>query len=172
MVRFWFAIALMLLCAACATAPAVEVQGHPTSTPLPSGEPLPAIDFTLPSLDGQTIRLSDLRDRWVVLTFWTSELDTVVFDMSDLQQFADAHADRVTVLGINVGESTDIARAFATVVGIRFPLLIGPDEALLANYFVTSLPVTVMISPSGNIVYRQFGPLDPDFATQLTTILN
>ncbi|MCC6613928.1 MAG: TlpA family protein disulfide reductase [Anaerolineae bacterium] len=139
---------------------------------MPAGEPLPAPDFTLASLDGQMVHLADLRDRWVILTFWASWLDTVIYDMSDLQQFADAHADRVTVLGINVGEDAEIVRAFATVVDVHFPLLLNPDETLLSNYFVTSLPVTLMIAPSGNIVYRQFGPLDPDFATQLTGILN
>ncbi|MCA9907882.1 MAG: redoxin domain-containing protein, partial [Anaerolineae bacterium] len=120
MVRSTILVTLLLLCAACSGSPAVEIR--PTATPLPQAEPLAAPDFSLLSLDGQTIRLSDFRGQWVLLTFWASWLDTTVYDMSDIQQFADAHADRLTTLGINVGEDADIARAFATVVGIRFPL--------------------------------------------------
>ncbi len=170
MVRSYILVTLLLLCAACSGSPAVDIR--PTATPLPPAEPLAAPDFSLLSLDGQTIRLSDFRGQWVLLTFWASWLDTAVYDMSDLQQFADAHADRLITLGINVGEDADIARAFATVVGLRFPLLISPDDALLANYLVTSLPVTIMVAPDGNIVYRQFGPLDPDFESGLVSFWN
>ncbi|MFN8563931.1 MAG: TlpA disulfide reductase family protein [Anaerolineae bacterium] len=61
--------------------------------------------------------------------------------------------------GINLREDATTVAPFVAEHGLRFPILISPDDATLLNYQVVGLPQTLLISPNGEIVYRQFGPV-------------
>jgi len=121
-----------------------------------------APDFALPSLTNDTIRLSDLRGQPVVVNFWATYCGPCRAEMPDLQAIADAYSGRVAVLGINHREDEATVRAFIEEVGIKFPILLYPDDDTLIAYQVLGLPQTIIIDPNGDIVFRTFGPIDPD----------
>jgi hypothetical protein len=59
-------------------------------------------------------------------------------------------------------------RAFAAERKIGYPLLVQPSDALLIDYIVMSLPQTLVVTPSGVVLWRAFGPIQPtEFRTQL-----
>jgi thiol-disulfide isomerase/thioredoxin len=149
-----FGIVLILVCAACA-----PVDTFPTSTPAAA---LLAPDFTATALTGEIYTLNALRGRWVILNFWATWCVPCVAEMPALQQIADTYEDTVVLLGINLRETIETVAPFVSKHELRFPILIQPDDVMLLNYQVVGLPQTLLISPSGEIVYRQFGPLALD----------
>jgi cytochrome c biogenesis protein CcmG/thiol:disulfide interchange protein DsbE len=154
-----FVCILILIGAAAACQPA---PSPPDSTP----DAWYAPDFGLSALDGTQYKLSDLRGQWVILNFWATWCVPCVTEMPALQAIADEYAGQVILLGINVRESREDVAAFALEHNIRFPLLLNADDATLLNYQVIGLPQTVVISPTGEIVDRRFGPLELDEFSQ------
>ena len=70
------------------------------------GEKEIAADFTLESLEGEKIFLSELlQSKMVVLDFWASWCSPCRRVIPDLEKFYTKNQDRVTVIGVNIQES-------------------------------------------------------------------
>ncbi|WP_007024631.1 thioredoxin-dependent thiol peroxidase [Saccharomonospora iraqiensis] len=100
---------------------------------LSPGDPAP--DFTLPDSRGETVTLSDLRGRSVVVYFYpaagTPGCTREACDFRDsLAQLNDAG---YRVLGISPDKPDKLA-TFAEKEGLTFPLLSDPDKTVLAEW--------------------------------------
>jgi thiol-disulfide isomerase/thioredoxin len=148
-------ILTLLLLAGCASAgtpqPATPVAATPT--------PELARDFTLTTLDGAPVTLSDYRGQWVILNFWATWCPPCVEEMPYLNQLA-AERDLV-VLGVNFNEDRERVAAFVAEQGIDFPILLAPDEITLLFYGVRGLPRTFVIAPDGALAHTAIGALRP-----------
>ena len=108
------------------------------------GEPAP--DFALRSLDGQTIRLSELRGRTVLVNFWATWCGPCRAEMPDLQAVYDEHKENLVVLAVNVegtnlDEARRLARDFRDELGLTFPIVLdSPDGDVFAQYKLRGLP--------------------------------
>jgi len=102
------------------TAPPME--GERVSPGLEAGAPAP--DFTLPDQDGHLVRLSDFRGRPVALVFYPLDWSPGCSVQLELyqQEYDEFAARGVQPIGISV-DSLYSHGAWATVRGIRFPLL-------------------------------------------------
>lgn len=130
--------------------------------------PFAAWDFTMTTLEDETLTLSALRGRWVIINFWATWCVPCIAEMPVLQAIADASPDDLVVLGINQRETVDRVRDFVDTNGIRFPILVNPPDQVLVDYTVIGLPQTVIVDDAGFIVWRQFGPVALDaFVRQL-----
>lgn len=119
----------------------------------------PARDFELPMMDGGTVRLSDLRGRWVLVNFWATWCAPCREEMPYLEHLASEHADTLTVLTVNMREPPAVIVPFALEIGLDQPILLRPDDATLLAYDVRGLPVSVLIDPDGMVAMRAMGPL-------------
>lgn len=126
----------------------------------PTEEPFYAPDFTLQTLDGNSITLSELRGRWVLINFWATWCEPCIAEMPVLQAVADRYLADMTVLGINMRETPELISEFLAPLDIHYPMLINPDGATLMNYQVVQLPQTLIVDPNGEIMWRQFGKLE------------
>lgn len=153
-------LCLLILIGAAMYLPACAPTAAPTASTVDAA--LLAPDFTATALSGETYTLSGLRGRWVLLNFWATWCVPCAAEMPALQQIADTYADQLVLLGINLREDAGTVAPFVGEHGLRFPILINPDDATVLNYQVVGLPQTLLISPSGEIVYRQFGPVELD----------
>lgn len=112
----------------------------------------PAPDFSLAGVDGQMVRLSDLRGQPVVLNFWATWCPPCQAEMPALQALADDYTDPgVTVLGINQAETAPQVQAYVQGKGIDFPVVLDSDAAVSQAYRVRSLPTTFFIDRDGVI---------------------
>lgn len=162
----------LLLCAVMLVAligctPAATIT--PSTPPIADDDaPFPAWNFTMTTLEDETVTLSALRGRWVIINFWATWCIPCVAEMPVLQAIADASPDDLVVLGINQRETVDQVRDFVDANGIRFPILVNPPDQVLVDYTVIGLPQTIIVDDAGLIVWRQFGPVALDaFAAQL-----
>ncbi|MGQ9903614.1 MAG: TlpA family protein disulfide reductase [Anaerolineae bacterium] len=119
-----------------------------------------APDFSLSTLkDGQSVRLSDLRGRPVVVNFWATWCPPCRVEMPALQQ-AQLNMPDVVVLGVNQQESADIVSRFMRDQGLDFLIALDVAGEVSRIYRVRALPTTYFIDSSGvirDIVYG--GPL-------------
>lgn len=158
--RILLVILLWIVSAGCR--PTDDITAVPLATTTPTEEPFFAPDFTATALSGATYTLSEQRGQWVILNFWATWCVPCVEEMPALQAIANNFADNLLLLGLNVGENADAVRAFVDQHDIRFPILVDVDAATRMNYQVMGLPQTVVIAPNGEIVWRQFGPVEID----------
>ena len=142
------ALLCLLVLASCAT-PAPLPTVHPDDL---------APEFSLTTLDGTTLRLTDLRGKVVILNFWATWCAPCREEMPLLEDFARKYADQVVVIGMNVRESESAVRAFVEALGITFPIG-NAAEPLLYDYQVISLPLTFVIAPNGALIDRLYGLL-------------
>lgn len=114
------------------------------------GEPAP--DFTLTTLTGQQIRLSDLRGRPVVVNFWATWCTPCRREMPDFQAIYDREqGNGLAVLGVNVGESRIGVSEFVQSLNLSFPILIDERETVQVAYKILPLPATFFIDRAGVI---------------------
>lgn len=149
----------VFLCVITACTPISSTDTTSTSDN-PTEEPFYAWDFTMQSLAGETYTLSELRGQWVVVNFWATWCAPCREEMPELQAISENYADNLVMLGINNRESAERIQAYADELGIRFPLLLDPDDSVLLNYQVINLPQTLIVDPNGELVWRRFGPIN------------
>ena len=134
------------------------------SGPLPVGAVAP--DFSLPDQDGNTVRLSDLRGRNVVLVFYPGD-DTPGCTKqlcAFRDKWADAKAKKVAVFGVNPWSAEGKAR-FRSKFSFPFPLLVDKGQRVGKLYHTTALIVlrtVYLVGPDGIIRGAQRGMPDPD----------
>jgi peroxiredoxin len=118
-----------------------------------------APDFTLQSLDGKTIRLSDYRGKAVVLNFWATWCEPCKIEMPWFVELQKQYgAEGVQFLGIAMDDATpkEIGE-FAQKMGVNYPILIGKEAVGDAYGGVQFLPETFFIDREGKVVDRAFG---------------
>jgi len=111
-----------------------------------------APDFTLETGDGETVRLSELRGRPVVVNFWTSWCPPCREEMPALQRvFRDYQERDMVILGLNstVQDERGEALAFAIEQGLTFPILLDESGEATRLYQVRALPTTFFIDAQG-----------------------
>jgi cytochrome c biogenesis protein CcmG/thiol:disulfide interchange protein DsbE len=120
----------------------------------------PAPDVSLRLLDGDRLRLADLRGNVVVLNFWASWCADCRVEHSTLQQAFDRYRDqKVVFLGVSFEDQESAARTFARQLGVGWPLLRDPGSATAIDYGVSGVPETFVIGPDGRIVGKTSGPV-------------
>jgi len=120
-----------------------------------------APDFTLQTTAGESITLSDLRGKVVVLNFWATWCPPCRAEMPALQEVYDARRADVIVLAVNQNEPPSLVEDFGREQGLTFPLLLDPDYVVNDDYRVSLLPSTFFIDRAGvirDIVYG--GPMN------------
>jgi thiol-disulfide isomerase/thioredoxin len=65
-------------------------------------QPVSAGDFTLRALDGRQVRLSDFRNKVVLINFWTTWCTACVSEMPELIALQNRYEDKLAIIGISL----------------------------------------------------------------------
>lgn len=114
------------------------------------GEAAP--NFELQNMSGQTVKLSDLRGKGVLLNFWGSWCEPCKQEMPYLNAVYQQHMKGVTIVGVNIGESHLTVSNFINRNGIKFPILLDSNKDVTTAYNIGPIPTTFLINKSGKIV--------------------
>lgn len=122
--------------------------------------PTRAPDFTLQSIDGKSITLSDLQGKPIMLTFWRIMCPGCEAQLPYLQEFYDALSTNkeVAFLSIDVGESATFIKDFVSNYGFSFPILLDPTGKVAQSYGIPGVPVTFFIDAKGFLKAYKIGP--------------
>src|SRR6266567_2403708 len=145
--------ALILVCILFATATAQQ----PDSVP----------QFSLPQLDGRTLRSDELQDKIVVLDFWATWCENCVSEIPAFSKLEKEYSSRgVKVIGLAVqsGCAIDVAK-FAKQYNMRYTVLVGNDDTV-ADFEVISFPNTYVIGPGWKL-YKKYSGVSENKAADI-----
>ena len=113
-------------------------------------------DFTLTDLDGNEFTLSDMAgEKAVVIDFWATWCGWCVRGFPNLVEFTDEYGDKVEVVAVDVwereGTTLETISDFKEENDINFTLLMNWEGDVAEQYFVTGIPLTVVVDIDGNI---------------------
>jgi thiol-disulfide isomerase/thioredoxin len=112
----------------------------------------PAQSFTLTRTDGRSDALANYRGHVVLMNLWATWCPPCREEMPTLQQFAREEAGKVVVLGVDQGEATSVAAAFARDRGVTFPILVDEQQQYGRTYAALGLPTSIVVGRDGKIV--------------------
>lgn len=123
-----------------------------------------APDFTLPTLDGEVLTLSDRRGKPVVINFWASWCVPCRVEMPALvRAYEQYRADGLEIVAFNVifQDSLSEVRAFVDEFQLPFPVVLDEAGHVTADdYQVRGLPMSIFINRDGTIARVQLGAMN------------
>lgn len=150
---------LLVLGFAWAVVPAVEAQNEAACrslSPVERRQEAPDVSFV--DLEGNEVRLSDLRGRFLVFNFWASWCEPCITEWPQLDQLAQRFEARrdVEVVAVSVDEKLSDVTSFLdrmslTQSGVR--VLHDPTGEVPSAFGTSKLPDTYFIDESGRVVH-------------------
>jgi peroxiredoxin len=141
-------------------------------------------EFSLRSIDGQTVTSDSLRGEVVVMAFGASWLPLSKTQLQGVRKLADEYSERgVVVYWVSTESedsksknyaSDDQLRGFSQKYGLKVTVLRDPDGVVSKRMGVDQLPSIIILDKQGNIVGGPIGGLDPNgnLTTQLASRLD
>jgi peroxiredoxin len=124
----------------------------------------PAPNFTLPTLDGAELSLSQFHGQPVLINFWASWCLPCREEMPELVQSYENHkVEDLMILGVNLTYSDTLpdAQAFASEFNITFPVLLDNDGTVAERlYQIPGVPTSMFVSRDGTIERIQVGVMN------------
>ena len=124
-----------------------------------------APDFTLETVDGENLSLSDFRGKAIIINFWSTRCGPCVIEMPHIQTVYDRWSDQgLVVLAINISDSAADAKDFIASRGLSFPVLLDPQMEVFQQYCLPqAIPITLFINADGTIKASKVGAFqNPD----------
>ncbi|MEY9979934.1 peroxiredoxin family protein [Lysinibacillus sp. RC79] len=128
-------------------------------------------DFTLTSLDGKDVTLSELRGKKVVLNFWATWCPPCKAEMPHMQNYYEQNAkkDNVEIIAVNLTKAErdvtedakiDSVMTFKESFKLTFPILLDQKNSAGFAYQVITIPTTYFIDSNGYIRRAITGPMN------------
>ncbi len=118
------------------------------------------IDFTLQQLHGESVSLSDFRNKWVVLNYWATWCAPCRKEIPDLSSLNEARDD-IVVLGLAFEDTEpenfdEFLEEYHPSYRILLIDVYAPPEPFGAP---KALPTTIILNPEGIPVKTYVGPV-------------
>ncbi len=136
----------------------------------------PDFSFTLyqgqPTLGAQSLDISDLQGKPVVVNFWAGLCPPCRAELPELQEFYEDFKDQVTLVGVDIGQFTGLgnqqdARDLLSELGITYPNGFTDEGGVVPQYRIVSMPTTIFINSRGEVFRRWSGALNQEVLTEV-----
>jgi cytochrome c biogenesis protein CcmG/thiol:disulfide interchange protein DsbE len=158
-----------------------------------AGRGVRAPDFALSDLNGQTVRLSELRGKVVILNFWASWCPPCRKEMPDFAALYRGYRDKgLEIVGITLSSPLEDIKTIVEGLNIPYMIILGDEQ--IVNYYaglkdlptvefgesevtlhpggIEYIPTTFVIDRSGKIYRKYEGPRERGvFEKDITTLL-
>ena len=116
----------------------------------------PALDFSIRNIKNDTISLDTFKDKYLILTFATSQCEFCVPDFTELINIKNTFSEKdLAILTVSLDESKENWKDFANQHEITWTQVIdsvGWDSEIASLYNVLSLPCHYLIDNKGIII--------------------
>ena len=120
-------------------------------------EDLEAPVFTLSTLDGSDITLSDFRGGFVVINFWTTHCPPCVAEMKYFEAASKEYPDELTILTVDIMESEANVSEFFGDGERSFIVPLDNTGEVSSVYGIRYTPTTFFLDVEGNVLYAKIG---------------
>ena len=132
-----------------------------------------APEIELPDLQGNKLKLSSLRGKYVILDFWGSWCVWCIRGLPNMKAYYAKYKDKLEILGVDCNDTEERWRAAVNEHQIPW-LHVRCDEKAMRGvgekYRISGFPTKVIIDPDGKVVKTVVGE-DPAFYTFLDELL-
>ncbi|MDP4084609.1 MAG: TlpA disulfide reductase family protein [Bacillota bacterium] len=126
-----------------------------------------APDFELTTLTGETVKLSDLKGKKVMLNFWATWCPPCKAEMPEMEKFYKQKDPNLVLIAVNIDPENDV-KGFAAKDGITFPILLDKDGSVNKTYQILAIPTTYFIDQKGIIQNKYTGGMTLDMMKKFT----
>src|SRR5258706_13824559 len=143
--------------------------------PAAAQQPDSVPQFSLPQLDGRTLRSEDLKDKIVVQQFAATCCENCVSEIPEFNKLENEYSARgVRVIGLAVqsGWASDIQK-FVKQYNMHYTVLVGNDDTV-SDFGVISFPNSYVIGPGWKLYKKYSGVSDTkaaDIRRDIETLL-
>lgn len=119
-----------------------------------------APDFTLPTSDGKTLKLSDLKGKIVIIDFWATWCPPCRKGIPDLISLKKKYGSKgLEIVGISVDqpETKPEVVPFIKEYGINYPVVYSNNSVVQQYGGIRSIPTSFIIDREGKIVASYVG---------------
>jgi thiol-disulfide isomerase/thioredoxin len=137
--------------------------GRPDRTALgefvPSSQPSPAPAISLTDSTGQTVELSALRSKLVIINLWATWCAPCLREMPSLERLQSQLGERIAVLAVSEDRGGNKAvEPFIDKLGLKsVKIYIDPNSEVGRAFGVRGLPTSFLIDREGKVVGRVEG---------------
>jgi peroxiredoxin len=137
------------------------VNGQAQTTYALTGKTAP--DFSLTSLEGRPVSLSDHAGKVVLINFWATWCSSCLTEMLEYEQVYRQYSPEFIILGVNLAEAGPHVQQYITGLGLTFPVLLDEDgQVTTYQYRLIGMPGSFIIDQHGKIFYQHIGPMSAD----------
>lgn len=142
---------------------AVESSSGAEQSQAPSDQKTKKVaDFSLETLDGNTVALSDyVGDKVVMLDFWATWCEPCLAAMPHLNRIYEKHkGDGFVLLSISMDGPDTVAevRSYVQRHNLKFPVVLDEESRAVSLYNPKrSAPYSVLIAKDGTILHKRDG---------------
>jgi peroxiredoxin len=159
--KTWVVLAIVIV--AVGATVGITLGQSPASPTDSTPEPQKAPDFTLPTMTGANVTLSDLEGTPVVLNFWSILCSWCRYQLPFLESAAQQSGGELKVIAVNmVNSAADIQKFFADYEPAMIVAL-DEDRTIYASYCQNfdnpqaSIPFTLFVDSEGIVQYKRIG---------------
>lgn len=125
-----------------------------------------ATDFTLKSLAGDNVSLSDYKGKVVLVNFWATWCAPCLKEMPKLNEMQAELGDKgLQVISISADDPKDLAKVKITTKRMKYTpvVLLDTEAKALSTYNPNKdMPYTFIVSPDGEIAHTKKGFTEGD----------
>jgi len=127
--------------------------------------PMEAPDFTLKDLSGNTVTLSEMQGKVVLLNLWATWCPPCKKEMPSMEElYRELPREDFTILAVAAPnaprESLEQIERLIEENGYTFPILLDEDMKVNQTYGTGSIPTSWIIDPEGMLAARLVGAVD------------
>lgn len=121
-------------------------------------KPIPAPDFSLVDMDGETHTLASYKGKPLIINFWATWCPPCRAELPSMNRgWAKIKDEGIAMVAVNVGEDEDTIFAFSGDYPIDFTVLLDKSGEIINKWPIKGLPTTFVLDKQGKLVYRAIG---------------
>ena len=140
-----------------------QMQPAKIAFPMQTGPDAPT--FKLQDTKNNWVSVRDFRGKWVLLTFWASWCGPCQKEAPVLNKLTHDYSPSLAVLALDVDDKRENLDRFIQTNKVSYKVLIAGklDDEVAKSYNVRGLPLSVIVSPDGEVKYVEegFSPASP-----------
>ena len=159
--RVCLTVGLLLLC--------TTLPNNVSAVEIKQGKPAP--DFSLNTLDGKSLKLSDYKGKKVILNFWATWCAPCKTEMPIMEAYhKEIKNQNIVVIAVNLtneDQSVKAVNQYVNKLNLTFPIPLDKKGEVSDLYQILTIPTTFFIDEKGMLQQKVIGPLNEALIQQL-----